>query len=128
MDSTEPARDAARHVLRLVLAALLMMAIPAIGCGNDDGFERDDVRVSDVELTLLQSGARIVTGKIENGSATDISGLQIQVSLFDSDNRRVDRMSITVRNLEAGEVRDFRAPVNSDFDIRGVRVRSLLFP
>ncbi len=96
MDSTE--RTQLAGIRRFVVAALLLV-MPVAGCGNDHGFERDDVRVFDVELTLLQSGARIVTGKIENGSETDISGLQIQISLFDADNRRVDRMSVTVRNL-----------------------------
>lgn len=110
------------------MVAAFLLAVPASGCGTDDGFERDDVRVFDVELTLLQSGARIVTGKIENGSDTDFSGIQIRISLFDADNRRVDAMSVTIRNLESGEVRDFREPVNSDFDVRGVRIRSLLFP
>jgi len=110
--------------------ALIVLLITGwfAGCGTDRGFERDNVRVTDVELTELRSGARILTGKIENGSPTDISGLQIQVSLFDGDNRRVDRMSITIQNLEAGEVRSFREPIDSDFDVRGVRVRSLLFP
>ncbi|NNF02963.1 MAG: hypothetical protein HKN17_00745 [Rhodothermales bacterium] len=113
--------------MRALLIALLIV-LPSIGCGGGSGFERNDVRIMDVELTRLQSGARIITGRIENGSPGDISGLQIQVSLFDGDNRRVDGMSITVRNLEAGEVRAFREPVDSDFDVRGVRVRSLLFP
>lgn len=125
MDLTERTLMAA--IRRFVVVALLL-AMPTAGCGNDDGFERDDVRVFDVELTLLQSGARILTGKIENGSDANISGLQIQISLFDGDNRRVDRMSVTVQDLEAGEVHDFREPINSDFDVRGVRVRSLLFP
>ena len=106
----------------------VFVLVALAGCGPEgERLERENVTVSDVRLVELESGARVVSGVIHNRNASEMAGLQIQISLFDADNRRVDTMPVLIQDLKAGERRRFREEVDSDHDIRGVRPRSLLF-
>ena len=62
-----------------------------------------------------------------NESGAPIRNAQIQVSLFDADNRRAATMRIAVQDIEAGGRKPFREPVDTDLDVRSARVRSILF-
>lgn len=88
--------------------------------------EKVQVKVEDVKYSLLPGGARVVTGTLFNPSDEDVKGAQIQISLFDGNNIKVSTMSVTVQNVAAGERKAFRQPVDSDLDVQGASVRSVL--
>jgi hypothetical protein len=95
-----------------------------VACGLGDGSPQ--LRVEDIELTLHPSGARILTGTVVNESDHLVRGAQVQITLFDGKNRRVDGMFAVVRDIPAGGSVEFREPVQSDYDVQGARVRSVL--
>ena len=98
-----------------------------LGCETDSAEqERVEVQVEDVKYSLLPGGARIVTGMLFNPSANTVKGAQIQISLFDANNIRVSSMSITVTDVPPGERKPFRQPIDTDLDIQGAKVRSVL--
>ena len=111
----------------IVLAVLLLFTA---ACGGDAGEEEKDpegrVAVEDFQYVQVPGGARLVMGKLYNRSAEPISTAQLQVALYDEDNRRVGTMSVVVRNIGPGERKPFRQPVDADDNVRGARVRSVL--
>jgi hypothetical protein len=115
---------AARCLMVVQVAACLALLIICASCGNRA--TSHELRVEDLELTLHPSGARIVTGTVHNDSHQAVRGAQVQVTLFDDKNRGVDGMFAVVRDIPAGGSADFREPVQSDYDVRGARVRSVL--
>ena len=106
---------------------ILLFALPACQSA-DEAFDQElsSVQVEDVKYSLLPGGARIVTGTLYNPTEAPVRNAQIQISLFDSNNRRIDDMSITVQDVLPGERKSFRQPVDSDADVQGARVRSVL--
>jgi hypothetical protein len=82
--------------------------------------------VEDLSYRLLPGGARIVNGELFNPGSKLIPNAQIEVSLFDADNRRVSTMSILVKNIPPGERVSFREAVQTDQDVQGARVRTVL--
>lgn len=114
-------------VLRRFLAVSLATAVclTVVGCGGDETAAQ--LRVEDFEFKLLPGGARIVSGTVHNDGDQPIRAAQVQISLFDRDNRRVDAMFAVVRDLPAKGSFSFREPVQSELDdISGARVRSVL--
>ncbi len=110
----------------LLIAVMLMLVLQAC---QTDAVEQDVsgvIQVEDVKYSLLPGGARIVTGMIYNPSEVVVRNAQIQVSLFDSNNRLVSSMSIPVKDVPPGERKSFRQPVDVDMDIRGAKVKSVL--
>ena len=95
-------------------------------CQSGEAAHKASVEIEDVKYTLLPGGARIVTGTIYNPTGSPVRNAQIQISLFDGQNRRVDDMSVTVQDVPPGKRKPFRQPVESDMDIRGAKVRSVL--
>lgn len=63
-----------------------------------------------------------------NGSEDAVSVIQIDVSLFDDDNRRISSMFVTVQNIEARGQKKFREAVDVDLNINGARVRGIIVP
>ncbi|NQV71900.1 hypothetical protein HQ496_02170 [bacterium] len=86
------------------------------------------VRVSNVTYQLVEGGARILRGELKNLSDQRIPVAQIDVSLFDANNRKVESMMVLVRDIEPGQSVSFREPVRSKFDIRGARARAVFVP
>ncbi|MDX1739952.1 MAG: FxLYD domain-containing protein, partial [Rhodothermales bacterium] len=84
------------------------------------------LHVEKIDLKQQESGARILTGTVLNDSKQAVRGAQVQITLFDAKNRRVDGMFAVVRDIPAHGSVDFREPVQSDYDVRGARVRSVL--
>ena len=105
-----------------------LLSILFVSCGSDASLTTDRVKVSEVALEELPGGARILTGYLDNLSEEHISIAQVQFSLFDADNRRRDSMGVVVRDVPAGGRVFFREPIQSDFDIRGVRPKSVFLP
>ena len=110
----------------LIVVLLLVTA----ACGGDSADAEKDpgdrVEIEDFQYVRLPGGARVVTGKLYNRSDELITTAQLQVALYDEDNRRVATMSVVVRDVEPGERKPFRQSVDSDEDVRGARVRSVL--
>ncbi len=109
------------------LLLILLLPMPAACGGAADPQETAErVRVEDLQYTRLESGARILTGELLNVSDEAIPNAQIQISLFDANNRRVGNMIIPLQNIGPGERKRFREPVKSEEDVHGARVRSVL--
>ena len=88
--------------------------------------DTSQVQVEDFKYTVMQSDARILTGQVHNPTGKTLKNVQIQVSLFDANNRRVSEMSIAVKDVEPNSRRSFRQAIDSDADVQGAKVRSLL--
>lgn len=99
-----------------------------MGCAEETTDSQNRVRVQNVSYKHYPSGARILTGDVVNLSLEEISIAQIQISLFDADNRRVDELNVIVRNLAPDTVTSFREPIRSEFDIRGARPKRVFIP
>ena len=84
------------------------------------------VQVEDFQYALLAGDARVLTGQVYNPTDEALKNVQVQVSLFDGNNRRISQMSIEVKDVPAGGRRPFRQPIDSDLDVQGAKVRSLL--
>ena len=110
----------------------IVLTVPLLAtqaCGGGAGEEKDPegrVEVEDFQYVQVPGGARIVMGKVYNRSAEAIRTAQLQVALYDEDNRRVGTMSVVVRDIGPGERKPFRQPVDAAEDVRGARVRSVL--
>ncbi|MEM6648234.1 MAG: FxLYD domain-containing protein [Bacteroidota bacterium] len=109
------------------ILTFVVLALTFIGCGGGTDAP-DEATALDVKLEYqrLPGGGRILIGTVENQSEKPIRNAQVQVSLFDANNRRVGSMSFTVKNLEPSTPVPFREPVDSDLDVRGARVRNIL--
>jgi hypothetical protein len=116
------------RILLFVRTVLVLVIVALVGCSADASLVQDGIRVTDVTLEERPGGARILRGQVENRSDKDLSIVQIQFSLYDADNRGVDHMGIVVRDIPAGGQVAFREAIQSDFDVRGVRPRSVLIP
>ena len=88
--------------------------------------DTSQVQVEDFKYTVLQGDARVLTGQVYNPTDENVKNVQIQVSLFDANNRRVSKMSIAVKDVEPGARRSFRQHVDSDLDVQGAKVVSLM--
>ncbi|NND71145.1 MAG: hypothetical protein HKN43_06170 [Rhodothermales bacterium] len=109
-----------------IIVGVLLLFAAGIGCTDEARTDVSMLSVEDLTYQLLPSGARIVSGTVYNPTESPMGSIQIQVSLFDKDNVRVDGLSILVRDLNAGSRVDFREPVNSDFDITAARVKGMI--
>lgn len=116
-----------RGYLPLALVALFISAC----AGGDDPAgnatpETSRVQVEEFEYQQLPGGARIITGSVYNASEEPIAHAQIQVSLYDESNTRVESMIIPLRDIRPGEHEAFREAVRSKQDIRAAKPRSVI--
>ena len=120
----------ARFVSPAVWIAVCCLGLFGLGCqepmGTTDASER--VRVTNVTYQLMQGEARILKGELENLSNQRIPVAQIDISLFDATNRKVESMMVLVRDIEPGQSVSFREAVRSEYDIRGARARAVFVP
>lgn len=113
--------------VRAVLLLVLALGVGACGSSADESASGDaSVQVEDVRYSLLPGGARIVTGTLYNPTTAPIRNAQIQISLYDENNVRISTMSVTLQDIEAGARKPFREPVDSDLDVRGASVNSVV--
>ncbi len=115
-----------RYFVLLMVVPMLWMA----ACGSaDDASERaalDSLRVEDFHYAKLPGGARIITGRLHNPSGAPIKNAQIQISLFDRDNRFIETMHVLVKDVPPVASKPFRQAVDGDAAIQRARVRSVL--
>ena len=114
----------------MIRSFIVCLCLISLGCGSPSGTtdSKERVRVSNVTYQELSGGARILKGELENLSTERISVAQIDVSLYDASNRRVESMKVLVRDIEVGAKVSFREPVRSSFDIRGAKARAVFLP
>ncbi len=116
-------------MMRTLGAALLvtagLLAPSACTPSDEDTPVRPEPRVEVVELAFsrMPGGARFVSGKLLNTTDRDIQRVQIQVSLFDAVNRRIGSLLVPVQDIGPGQARSFRQFLDTDGDVRAVRVR-----
>ena len=109
------------------VAGVFLLALLFGACaGPADEAVDAAVQVEDVQYTLLPGGARIVTGTLFNPTEDPINNAQIQISLYDVNNVRVSTMSVTIQDVSPGARKSFREPINTDLDVRGASVKSVL--
>ena len=115
---------------KTVLFTLFLISVSLAGCskGSATTDETNRVRVKNVAYKEWRGGARILTGELENLTDILIPVAQIDISLFDANNRRVESLMILVRDIGPRASVSFREPVRSEFDIRGARVRAVFVP
>ncbi len=109
---------------RSALVVILVLLLAGSGCRN--GGSSADLSIEDFRYVQLSGGKRQVMGTIRNPTSQRISSAQVQVSLFDNDNVRIDQMQITVKDIPAAGTKDFKATVDVEADIQGARVRGIL--
>jgi Protein of unknown function (DUF3426) len=109
---------------RLALVALLIVN----ACAEAPKIDVSDLEVVDLELNSHPGGARILTGSLFNHSGMNLTVAQIQITLFDADNRAVSSMSVVLHDISANTTQSFRQAVDSDLDVSGARVRQILIP
>ncbi len=113
------------RTVKIILLALALLLPAACGGGAEDEQTRQ-VSVEDFRYTKVPGGARFVSGKLHNPTAEPIKNALIQITLFDADNRYVATMSVPVHDVQPGQHKPFRQPVDNDEAVRGARVRGIL--
>lgn len=83
------------------------------------------VGVENLEFSRLPTGQRILTGRLVNPTDRSLRAAQVQVSLYDEDNRSIGTMLIVVQDVAAGGEREFRETVDNDVAV-GARVRAIM--
>ena len=112
---------------RLAFLCLILVGIVAStvlgACGADIDAQ---FQVDELRLTLLPSGAKIISGSVHNASETDVPGVLVQISLFDDENNLLTSMTIGVEDVPAGSDARFREPIDSDLDVDRARVKKIV--
>lgn len=111
--------------LRLPLVGLFALFL-TVGCGGSDADVSTQIEPRDVRLVSEDGGLPYFTGVLVNLTDATISSVQVQVSLYDAQNVKVDEMIFPVRDLEPGVEVAFREPVNSDADVASARIAGVL--
>lgn len=112
-----------------LLAPLLLLVLSTIvfsGCGN--GAEQERVRqlqVEDFRYVRRPDGARVLRGTLVNPLTMPVQNVQIEVSLLDADNRRVERVLIAVSEVPSEGRTPFRKILNVEAGVQGARIRQI---
>lgn len=106
----------------LTLACVLFLS----ACGGDDTPDEQPVRVEEFRLVETSNGDRQVRGTLQNTTSKDIPNAQVQVSLFDADNVQIEEMNVTVQDIPASGEVEFKEFLDTDADVQGARVKSVL--
>lgn len=118
-------KSSIRRIALLSIAAIWIVSSPLLsGCGGGD--VNGQFQVDDLRLTLLPSGAKIISGSVHNASHTDVPGVLVQISLFDDDNNLLTSVTIGVEDVTAGSDARFRQPIDSDLDVDRARVKKIV--
>ncbi len=88
--------------------------------------EERPVQIEGFRLVETANGDRQVMGTLQNRTAEAIENAQVQISLYDANNVRIDSMSVTVRDIPAEGEAEFKQSLDTDKPVAGARVRSVL--
>jgi ABC-type glycerol-3-phosphate transport system substrate-binding protein len=124
-------------MIRILSLLMLASGLVVSGCGggspSSDAASADStaadgqpVQVVNFRLVETENGQRQVMGTLKNTTSKAIGGAQIEVSLFDADNVRIETMSVTVRDIPASGEVPFKKPLTTEATVQGARVRSVL--
>ncbi len=128
--------------MKLYLLTAVVILITCAGCGapsHDEAMSADslvidgpiaasesqNVHVVDLEYARLPTGRRIVSGQFVNPTDRPVRTAQVQISLYDEDNRAIDRMLVVVQNIGAQGAQPFRQTVDNERAV-GARVRGIM--
>ena len=111
----------------LCVACVMLVGLVSAGCAKESP-KGENVYVENLRYRLLPGGARILTGSLVNDGIALLEVAQIDVSLFDEDNRRTSSMFVVVKNVEAKESKEFREAVDVSLNVHGARVRGIIIP
>lgn len=125
------------RVLNIVLLAgtLILSACGGSSPSSDDAASADTsdtqtdeqpVRIEDFRLVEGPNGERQVMGTLQNTTAEAIENAQVQISLYDANNVRIDSMSVNVSDIPAEGETEFRQSLDTDAEVAGARVQSVL--
>ncbi len=113
-----------RQILARWIGLLLVFVMA--GCGRNGERAESPVRVEHFRYQELPGGTRIVTGVVRNLTDQPITNLQLEIGLYDRHNRLIGTMQVPVQNIPPQGRKRFRQPLDTDQDVRGARVRSVL--
>jgi hypothetical protein len=102
------------------VAAMLVMA----GCRGS--VDESKLEIENLHLSLLPSGAKIISGSVHNGSKDDVSGVLVQISLFDKGNNLLSTVTVGVDAIAAGKDQRFREPIDATLDVERARVKKIV--
>lgn len=116
-----------RHVRPALLLCTFLLGLVA-GCGGNGGADAESmpVQVENFRYSRLPTGERLLTGELANLTGETIHNAQIQVSLFDADNRRISSVLIDVHDLAPYGRSPFREAVDGDLRIQRARVQRVI--
>ncbi len=114
-----------RPALRGMTVVFMCWAFLDMGCG-DAKPEGPPAEVEDFKFSKVPGGARILTGTLFNPSDRPIRNSIIQVSLFDDANQLLTTMNIEVKDVQPGERKPFRQPIDTDLKVTRAKVRRTL--
>ncbi len=107
------------------MLVLLLLVGGLIGC-QEEVSSKATVRVRNLQLIQRSGGSRYVQGEVYNGGEKPVPYVEIEISLFDAKNRKVETLRVDVRDIPPGKAKAFRKVIDSDKDIQGARIRRIL--
>lgn len=107
-------------ILLGVLLGLIM-----VGCGREEP-AASPVQIENFRYQELPGGTRVVSGIVRNLTDQPIANLQLEIGLYDRHNRLIGTMQVPVQNIPPQGRKRFRQPLDTDQDVQGARVRSVL--
>lgn len=108
----------------LSILVFVFFALALGACGGEE--DARDVHVRDFRLVEAPSGDRQVMGTLHNAGSKDIENAQVQVTLFDGDNVRIETMNVPVSDIPASGEVEFKQALDTEADVEGARVQSVL--
>ena len=116
----------ARSVRRFFIVPLVLalMSVAAVGCGDSSTLARQ-LEVEDFRYLKTADGTRVLRGVLFNPTDEVISNVQIEVSLLDADNQRIDKAFISVSDVGPDGRTPFRHVVNAAAAVQGARIRQV---
>lgn len=108
---------------------LILMLLGTLSLSACDGDAREQsvhqLRVDDFRYVQRADGARILRGSLANPTKETLRNVQIEVSLLDADNRRVETARIAVAEVPAEKHTPFRQVIDAEDAVQGVRIRRI---
>ncbi|MFO8233002.1 MAG: DUF3426 domain-containing protein [Longimonas sp.] len=112
----------------VVAVSLLLIGGLVMGCGNDAASRAEDINVRDFRYVEQPNGDREFTGEVENTGDSDVSIVQVEVSLFDETGNEVGTQQIEVEDVPANDNRPFTQSLTHNGPVGQARVSGVMVP